>query len=83
MNAADLEMANLERIGNREVGLASQGICAHGWLSAPDGQPCTCKECGKTWPTESQCHAERLALLAGKPTTAAEHSAYPKGRWSK
>ena len=55
MNDADLEMLELERIGNISYKLKKKGICSHGsrigngWVD--NDEPVTCRDCGKiaTW----------------------------------
>lgn len=67
---ADIEMAQLQAVANRESRLWKRGICAHGWLQGPPGPATapttvwTCLYCGKTWATEAECRAEREEILA-------------------
>jgi hypothetical protein len=52
MNDADIEMAHLQSIADRESDLARQGICCHGHIMAPPEEKLArCVQCGKvaTW----------------------------------
>jgi hypothetical protein len=43
---ADLQQSALERAGAKSAALRRRGICDHGWLMAPDGEPARCLHCG-------------------------------------
>jgi len=43
---ADLQQSALERAGARSAALRRRGICDHGWLLAPAGEPARCLHCG-------------------------------------
>jgi hypothetical protein len=62
---ADIEMAELTAAGNRSARLRRQGICDHGWLKAPVGQPATCNDCGAVFPSAEDAYAARRTVLNG------------------
>lgn len=62
---ADLEMASLVNAGNRAAVLASQGLCTHGWLTAPVWEPTICNDCGKLFETAEMARTEGRARLLG------------------
>lgn len=43
---ADLQQGAMERAGNLTAALRRRGICDHGWLMAPEGEPARCLNCG-------------------------------------
>ena len=66
---ADLEMAELQALANREARLRARGLCTHGWLQGPPGPPnhptqvVTCLDCGQVFPSFEAAHSAREALL--------------------
>jgi len=60
---ADLESAELIWQASCEARLKRKGICTHGWLSAPVGKPCVCKDCGKVWESAELAYEERKEIL--------------------
>ena len=63
-NEADLQTLELENAGRIYYRLKRKGICLHWSLTAPNGGPCVCNECGKQWPTLAHCDEERDELKA-------------------
>jgi hypothetical protein len=58
---ADMQMAELQRLGRRAAKLKKQGVCVHGaWRATV---PAVCKDCGKSFANEAELMAERNRLL--------------------
>lgn len=60
---ADIEMAELVAAGDRSARLRKQGICDHGWITAPPGEMATCNDCGARFPSAEDAYAARRAIL--------------------
>ena len=62
---ADIEMAELTAVANTAARLRKRGICSHGWMQGPPGNPVlTCLDCGKEFPGGDAEHwAERNRIL--------------------
>ena len=63
MNDADIETLELEATARHIASLRRRGICTHESLTAPDGKPATCNDCGKVFPDCEAAHEERRELL--------------------
>lgn len=63
---ADIEMREMEEIGNRISRLRKQGVCTHeGWRLLPTGGVRCTDKCGKSFDTEEGLLEEREALIYG------------------
>jgi hypothetical protein len=52
----DFDQRELEAAGARSAGLRRRGICDHGWLSAPAGEPARCLHCGAVFADAEAAH---------------------------
>ena len=56
---ADMEQSALERAGALTAALRRRGICDHGWLMAPAGEPARCLNCGAVFADTAAAYEAR------------------------
>lgn len=56
---ADFNQRALEQAGALTAALRRRGICDHGWLMAPDGEPAKCLHCGAVFADAAAAHEAR------------------------
>ena len=61
---ADLQQGAMERAGTLTAALRRRGICDHGWLMAPDGEPARCLHCGAVFADAEAAYEARREARA-------------------
>ena len=61
---ADLQQGAMARAGNLTAALRRRGICDHGWLMAPDGEPARCLHCGAVFADAEAAYEARREARA-------------------
>ena len=60
----DFDMRDLEHAGALTAALRRRGICDHGWLMAPDGEPARCLHCGAVFANAEAAYEARREARA-------------------
>ena len=61
---ADFDQRDLEAAGALTAALRRRGICDHGWLMAPDGEPARCLHCGAVFADAEAAYEARREARA-------------------
>jgi hypothetical protein len=60
----DFDMRELEQAGALTAALRRRGICDHGWLMAPNGEPARCLHCGAVFANAEAAYEARREVQA-------------------
>jgi len=61
---ADFDQRALEQAGALTAALRRRGICDHGWLMAPEGEPAKCLHCGEVFADAEAAYEARREVRA-------------------